>query len=258
MTSIALQILEGHQRGRTYSDLPTPITIGREEDNAIRLNDERASRFHAKIQTDDGRVILTDLDSTNGTRVNGHLVQMRVLQSGDQILIGRSLIAFWPSGEVPATGDPAASRSESADSSADSSGDSFDSGFGDAGDAGDAGNLATSSDFDQLPVDAPSPQRRTADGTIYKGGTVDGSSELFPDGPPPLPTGLTPAQRAELSDLLSYAQQGLVAVAVTSYSGDGDGPDGEHMVVPSAAWRHFMAVQKSLAEYLAQASSPEG
>ena len=30
------------------------------------------------------------------------------------------------------------------------------------------------------------------------------------------------------------------------------------MVVPSAAWRHFMAVQKSLAEYLAQASSPEG
>ena len=87
MTSIALQILEGHQRGRTYSDLPTPITIGREEDNAIRLNDERASRFHAKIQTDDGRVILTDLDSTNGTRVNGHLVQMRVLQPGDVLLV---------------------------------------------------------------------------------------------------------------------------------------------------------------------------
>ena len=286
MPSIALQILEGHERGRTYCDLPTPITIGREEDNAIRLNDERASRFHAKIQADEGRVILTDLDSTNGTRVNGHLVQMRVLQPGDQILIGRSLIAFWPEERLTQNG-------------ASSSGDGFDSGFGDS-DATGSGRPAGSthdgsspsadrgpgmsdatqsgltqsgvesddrpawllggdgeSSDPQLPGDAGDGPRRTADGTVYRGGTVDGVSELFPDGPPPLPSGLSPAQRAELSDLLSYVQQGLVAVSITSYSGDADGPHGDHMVVPNPAWRQFTSIQQALAEYLSKASQPE-
>ena len=86
MATVTMQVLEGFEAGRLYCDLHTPITIGREEDNDIRLNDDRVSRFHAKIQEDAGRVILTDLDSTNGTRVNGHPVRMRVLQLGDQIL----------------------------------------------------------------------------------------------------------------------------------------------------------------------------
>ena len=110
MPSIALQILEGQERGKTYSDLTMPITIGREEDNAIRLNDERASRLHARIQIDDDRVILTDLESTNGTEVNGHSVKMTVLQSGDRIKIGRSLLMYW-SGEV---GDETPNGDESA------------------------------------------------------------------------------------------------------------------------------------------------
>ena len=37
---------------RVYEDLETPITIGREEGNAIQLNDDRVSRFHVKIQED--------------------------------------------------------------------------------------------------------------------------------------------------------------------------------------------------------------
>ena len=85
MARITLQLIEGLERGRVYSEVTTPVTIGREDDNTIRLNDERVSRFHAKIQEDGGRVILTDLESTNGTRVNGHPVQMRVLQIGDQL-----------------------------------------------------------------------------------------------------------------------------------------------------------------------------
>src|SRR5579871_3957714 len=91
---ITIQVLEGFERGRVFDDLPTPVTIGREEDNTIQLNDERVSRFHAKVQEDGGRVILTDLDSTNGTRVNGHPVQMRILQHGDQVSLGRSLLVF--------------------------------------------------------------------------------------------------------------------------------------------------------------------
>src|SRR5688572_7843084 len=94
MAHVTFQILEGLERGEILRDLPTPVSIGREEDNQIRLNDERVSRFHAKVQEDDGRIILTDLESTNGTRVNGHAVKMRVLQVGDQVLIGRCLLLY--------------------------------------------------------------------------------------------------------------------------------------------------------------------
>src|SRR5690242_11660407 len=94
MTVVTLKILEGMERGCVYSNLPLPVTIGREEDNNIQLNDDRVSRFHAKLQDHGGRVILTDLDSTNGTRVNGHPIQMRVMQHGDVIGVGRCVVLF--------------------------------------------------------------------------------------------------------------------------------------------------------------------
>lgn len=100
MSLLTFQILEGMERGQVLSGLTPPITIGREEDNAIQLNDERCSRFHAKIQENAGRIILTDLESTNGTRVNGHAVKMHVLQFGDQISIGRSLLVFGSTSEI--------------------------------------------------------------------------------------------------------------------------------------------------------------
>src|SRR6478752_1929275 len=94
MAQITLQVVDGFEKGRAFRNLPTPVSIGREEDNTIQLNDERVSRFHLKIQEDGGRIILTDLESTNGTRINGHPVQMRVLQFGDQMSIGRSLLLY--------------------------------------------------------------------------------------------------------------------------------------------------------------------
>lgn len=100
MAQVTLQVLDGLEMGHVFEDLPTPISIGREDDNHIRLNDERVSRFHAKIQEDSGRVVLTDLDSTNGTRVNGHPIRMRILQIGDQILIGRCLLLYGSMEEV--------------------------------------------------------------------------------------------------------------------------------------------------------------
>lgn len=92
MPQITFQVIEGLEAGRVYRDVPVPLTIGREEDNDIQLNDERVSRFHAKIQNDSGRMILTDLDSTNGTRVNGHPVRLRVLRPGDLIMMGRCVL----------------------------------------------------------------------------------------------------------------------------------------------------------------------
>ncbi len=73
MGLVTLQVLDGFEMGQVFENLATPVSIGRERDNDVALNDEQVSRFHAKIQDADGRLILTDLDSTNGTRVNGGL-----------------------------------------------------------------------------------------------------------------------------------------------------------------------------------------
>ena len=61
MSGITLRVLDGADRGRVFQNLPLPITIGREEGNAIQLNDERVSRYHIKIQEDHTRLVITDL-----------------------------------------------------------------------------------------------------------------------------------------------------------------------------------------------------
>src|SRR5437588_8388086 len=98
--TVTFQVVDGVDKGRVFRDLPLPLTIGREEGNLLRLNDERVSRFHAKIQQDDKDLILTDLESTNGTRVNGHVVQIRRLRVGDRIAMGRSLLLFGSDDEI--------------------------------------------------------------------------------------------------------------------------------------------------------------
>ncbi len=67
-----------------------PILIGRAPDCDLSLRDTRASRHHARIHARDGVLVLTDLDSTNGTRVNGQRIREVVLGHGDRILIGES------------------------------------------------------------------------------------------------------------------------------------------------------------------------
>src|SRR5918993_4799004 len=94
MGDVTLRVLDGADRGKVYEGLPTPVTIGREEGNSVQLNDERISRFHLKIQEDQGKLVLTDLESTNGTRVNGEDVQLRILQFGDVIAVGRSVLLY--------------------------------------------------------------------------------------------------------------------------------------------------------------------
>ena len=92
MQTITLRVLQGADRGRIFPEIPTPITIGREEGNAVQLNDERISRYHVKIQEDDGRLVVTDLDSTNGTRINGHACNLKILRNGDTISVGRTIL----------------------------------------------------------------------------------------------------------------------------------------------------------------------
>ena len=97
---ITLRVLDGADRGRVFGELAAPVTIGREEGNTIQLNDERVSRFHLKIQEDHEKLVLTDLESTNGTKVNGEDIQLRILRFGDMIALGRSVLLFGSRDEI--------------------------------------------------------------------------------------------------------------------------------------------------------------
>jgi hypothetical protein len=71
------------------------VTIGRSRQCDIVIDDPNASRKHAEVRPRGGSWVLVDLGSTNGTCLNGHRIDHpEVIQSGDEIEIGTSVIAF--------------------------------------------------------------------------------------------------------------------------------------------------------------------
>jgi hypothetical protein len=68
--------------------------IGRGQDADLRLADTGVSRRHVEIHFDGQTATLRDLDSTNGTIVNGHQVQSWQLADGDVIRIGHSVLVY--------------------------------------------------------------------------------------------------------------------------------------------------------------------
>src|SRR5688572_4762389 len=71
------------------------VTIGRAPTNAIVVKDERCSRNHAEVFQAQGQWTLRDLDSRNGTLIDGQRVQQDYhLQAGDVVRIGNSHLAF--------------------------------------------------------------------------------------------------------------------------------------------------------------------
>jgi hypothetical protein len=85
-----------HEDGgeRTVPLSSPEVTIGRLADCDVVLKDKGASRKHAQLRLRDGAWVLTDLGSTNGTRLNGQTVQSRALSDGDKITIGTTVIEF--------------------------------------------------------------------------------------------------------------------------------------------------------------------
>jgi hypothetical protein len=74
--------------------LGSVVTIGRLPECEVVLKDAGASRRHAQIREQDGRFVLTDLGSTNGTQLNGETIQSRTLSDGDRITIGTTVLRF--------------------------------------------------------------------------------------------------------------------------------------------------------------------
>jgi len=234
MPTVTFQVLEGIDKGRIFRELPTPVTIGREEGNMVRLNDERVSRFHAKIQHDNGEIILTDLESTNGTRVNNNVVQIRRLRPGDQVGVGRSILLFGseqeiharlatlsglntsPLGTAPPNLLPATIHAQTL-----------------------ASQIDQEVDFDLNVNDKVSIK----DGTLFIG-----SRAL-----PPLPQKMGPSQAARLAELLDFLHRHITMATENIQAND----EGDQVKLTFADWQRILAVQMLLARYVRAVAEPE-
>lgn len=74
--------------------IESEMTLGRHAVNEISIPEEKASRRHCRFRPDNGKVVVEDLDSSNGTKVNGRKVTNCVLKHGDTITIGAHTIIF--------------------------------------------------------------------------------------------------------------------------------------------------------------------
>jgi pSer/pThr/pTyr-binding forkhead associated (FHA) protein len=234
MPAVTFQVLEGIDKGRIFRELPTPVTIGREEGNLLRLNDERVSRFHAKVQFDNGEVILTDLESTNGTRVNGNVVQIRRLRPGDRVGVGRSLLLFGSEQEIAARQATISGASTPT-----------------AGAGGTVAVPATvhaptlASQFDHdLEFDLTSSEKIS----VEKGTIFAGARPL-----PPLPEKLSPSQAARLAELLDFLHRHLTSAPENIQAND----EAVQITLTYADWQRVMAVQMVLARYVRAVAEPE-
>jgi FHA domain/Domain of unknown function (DUF4388) len=70
------------------------VGIGRHASNDIQLPSRAVSNFHAELLKEDGALVIRDLGSTNGTRVNGECVDRSPVSPGDSIRIGNHVLSL--------------------------------------------------------------------------------------------------------------------------------------------------------------------
>lgn len=229
MKRVTFQVLEGIDKGKVFRDLGIPVTIGREEGNLLRLNDERVSRFHAKVQQEDGDIIITDLESTNGTRVNGSPIQIRRIRPGDQIGLGRSTLLFGTLEEIAArkneeraANKPSANVPQGPTMTGSVAGDNL--GF----------DLNLGTVLGRVPPE------------LGAWGSSEGDM-------PPLPQKLSPAQAARLAEILDFLHRGITLATENIEANE----DGTVVKVGFAEWQTIQAVQMFLARYSRAVADPD-
>ena len=222
MTPITLRVLDGADRGRVFENVPTPLTIGREEGNSVQLNDERISRCHLKIQDDEEKLVLTDLESTNGTKVNGENVQLWILRPGDVIALGRTLLVF-------------GSREEIALRLAGLRGADLSEGVTLGANEAEQGAESASLEFE-----------------LGLGEDADARATLHTLLPPELPGPLGPGQAAQLGELLQYLHlrmRGLIQSVKPKRKSD-------RVTLEQRQWQNLVDLQDRLAAYLRSIGEP--
>jgi hypothetical protein len=95
METPMLVVRKGKNLGQTFSlNRAFPVSIGRSRVNEIRLDDITISSQHCRIIPENGKHVLYDLSSTNGTFLNDKKVNRSVLKEGDTIRIGETQFLF--------------------------------------------------------------------------------------------------------------------------------------------------------------------
>ena len=84
---ISLRVLEGHEKGTIYPMHKPRITIGRANSDVI-INDMLSSRIHCAVEVSGENILLRDLESTNGTLIEGAPIQTALLSNGSIFKIG--------------------------------------------------------------------------------------------------------------------------------------------------------------------------
>jgi hypothetical protein len=221
MALITLRVLDGADRGHSYENLPTPLSIGREEGNSIQLNDERVSRFHLKIQEDQDKLVLTDLESTNGTKVNGENVRLCLLRPGDVITLGRTVLLVGSHKEIAAR--LAALRGVDL-----------------------SGGVTLGAD------DEDEPDSASLEFELNYSEDPDAQAVLHTLVPPELPMALSPGQAAHLAELLQYVHLRLRGLI------DSVQPKGksERLTFDQRQWQNILDLQDRLAGYLREIGEP--
>ena len=221
MSLVTLRILDGADRGRVFENVSTPLTIGREEGNPIQLNDERISRFHLKIQEDEGKLVLTDLESTNGTKVNGENVQLCLLRPGDLVSLGRTMLLV-------------GSRQEIAERLAKLRGADL--------------SEAVTLDCEDLPDPSGTAD---LDFELNFGDDRDVQALLHTVVPPELPSSLHLGQAAEIAQLLQYFHLRLRGLIQSVGKEKGD-----CVSLEQRQWQNLIDLQLRLAVYLREIGEP--
>ena len=223
MALVTLRVLDGADRGRAFENIPTPLTIGREEGNPVQLNDERVSRFHLKIQEDQGKLVLTDLESTNGTKVNGESVQLWLLRPGDVVSLGRSVLLYGSHEQI--------ARRLASLRGADLS-------------------RGVTLETEELDPSAPSV---CLEFELQFGDDPEAQPKLHTLLPPDLPESLSPGQAAQLSELLQYLHLRIRGLARTVRAP----AKSDRVTLEQRQWQNLLDLQERLACYLRAIGEPQ-
>lgn len=89
-----LRVLNGPLKGANFCIGAGITTIGRGKTNSICIEDMEMSRQHAELHVHREEFVLVDLTSFNGSKVNGANIERQLLQEGDQVQLGQTLLEF--------------------------------------------------------------------------------------------------------------------------------------------------------------------
>ena len=105
MFTIVISEKGGAERRETFDK--NEINVGRVQGNDLMLPKGNVSKHHARLLYRDGRFIVTDLKSTNGTYVNGRkIAQATIVREGDKIYIGDFILRIDGGGAAGTEAEP--------------------------------------------------------------------------------------------------------------------------------------------------------